>query len=47
MRRLAVWVLVVMLVSACATLKQTETLPSPNEADGIAPGPEGEGDDSL
>jgi hypothetical protein len=47
MRRLAVWVMAVMLLGACATLKQTESLPSPSEADGIAPGPEGEGDDSL
>jgi hypothetical protein len=29
-----------MLLSACAALKQTETLPSPNEADTIPPGPE-------
>ncbi len=45
---LGVWLVALMLASACATLKQTETLPSPNEADSIAPGPEGEGDnDSL
>ena len=45
---LRVWLVALMLASACATLKQTETLPSPNKADSIAPGPEGEGDnDSL
>lgn len=47
MRLLAVWVMAVMPLGAGATLKQTESLPSPSEADGIAPGPEGEGDDSL
>ena len=48
MRLLAVWLVALMLASACATLKQTETLPSPNEADGIPGGPEGEDDnDSL
>ena len=31
-----------MLVGACATLKQTETLPSPSGADSIPGGPEGE-----
>jgi hypothetical protein len=47
MRLLGVWLVALMLVGACATLKQTETLPSPNEADSIPPGPEGEGDDGL
>ena len=45
MRKLAAWLVALMLVGACATLKQTETLPSPSEADGIPPGPEGESDD--
>jgi hypothetical protein len=44
MRLLGVWLVALMLLSACAALKQTETLPSPNEADTIPPGPEGESD---
>lgn len=44
MRLLGVWLVALMLVSACAALKQTETLPSPSGADSIPPGPEGEGD---
>ena len=47
MRLLAVWLVVLMLASACATLKQTESLPSPNEADSIEGGPEGEGDNDA
>ena len=45
MRLMGLLLVVLMLGGACAALKQTESLPSPSEADGIAPGPEGEGDD--
>lgn len=41
---LGVWLVALMLVGACAALKQTETLPSPSDAQGIPPGPEGESD---
>ena len=44
MRLLAVWLVALMLMGACATLKRTESLPSPNEADTIQGGPEGEND---
>jgi hypothetical protein len=44
MRLLGVWLVALMLLSACAALKQTETLPSPNETDTIPGGPEGESD---
>ena len=49
MRLLAVWLVALMLVGGCAALKQTESLPSPNPADSIRGGPEGESydDDSL
>jgi hypothetical protein len=47
MRLLVVLLSALMLVSACAALKQTESLPSPNDADTIPPGPEGEGDDGT
>jgi hypothetical protein len=47
MRLLGVWLVALMLASACATLKATETLPSPSEADTIPPGPEGEGNDDT
>jgi hypothetical protein len=48
MRFLALWLVALVLVGGCAALKQTETLPSPNEADSIQGGPEGEGgDDGL
>ena len=47
MRLLAVWLVAMTLVSGCAALKRTETLPSPNDADSLG-GPEGEdNDDSL
>jgi hypothetical protein len=47
MRLLAVWLVALTLVSGCAALKRTETLPSPSDADGLG-GPEGEDtDDSL
>ena len=47
MRFLAVWLVALTLVSGCAALKRTETLPSPNDADSLG-GPEGEdNDDSL
>ena len=48
MRLIGLLLVVLMLGGACAALKQTESLPSPNEADSIPGGPEGEGDnDSL
>jgi len=48
MRLLVASLVALMLVGACATLKQTETLPSPSGAESIPPGPEGEGgDDGL
>ena len=47
MRFLAVWLVALTLVSGCAALKRTETLPSPSDADSLG-GPEGEDtDDSL
>ena len=48
MRLLAVWLVAAMLMGACATLKRTESLPSPSDSEGIQGGPEGEDDgDSL
>jgi hypothetical protein len=44
MRLLGISLVTLMLVGACAALKQTESLPSPSGAQGIPPGPEGEGD---
>jgi hypothetical protein len=41
MRFLAVWLVAFMLVSGCAALKRTESLPSPSDADSLG-GPEGE-----
>ena len=47
MRFLAVWLVALTLLSGCAALKRTETLPSPSDADSLG-GPEGEdNDDSL
>ena len=46
MRLLVASLVALMLVGACATLKETETLPSPSGADSIPPGPEGERGDN-
>jgi uncharacterized protein YceK len=43
MRWLFIGLVTLMLMSGCAALKRTESLPSPSR-DAIPPGPEGEGD---
>jgi hypothetical protein len=44
MRFLTVALGALILMSGCAALQRTESLPSPNAADAIQGGPEGESD---